>query len=137
MEQNQQQDQKLEEEKFDEKIEEVKVVQGLTAKVPPPPHKFKEIKKLVRPEFEKNPEKFYPTQIFAKLGYSRSRCPKCQAYFWRHTEKKEFCGDSQYLSEKILKGASGPTRSSGKAPESARRARRSPTRRPGKASRSP
>jgi len=54
----------------------------------------KEIKALAKPEFEANPDKFYPTKTFAKLGFHRARCPKCQSYFWRHTEKKELCGDS-------------------------------------------
>ena len=31
----------------------------------------KEIKALARPEFAANPEKFYPTETFAKLGFSR------------------------------------------------------------------
>ncbi|KAJ6243664.1 alanine--tRNA ligase [Anaeramoeba flamelloides] len=54
----------------------------------------KEIKKLARPEFEKNPEKFYPTKVFQKWGFTRARCPKCDHYFWRHSEKVEVCGDS-------------------------------------------
>jgi len=66
--------------------EENDTVQCLTAK---------EIKALVRPEFEANPEKFYPTKVFEDMGYHRARCPKCQVYFWRHTPKRETCGDSQ------------------------------------------
>lgn len=37
-------------------------IQGLTTK---------EIKALAKPEFAANPEKFYPTETFAKLGFSR------------------------------------------------------------------
>jgi len=55
----------------------------------------KEIKALARPEFTANPEKFYPTETFAKMGYSRAQCPKCDGYYWRHTEKKVTCGDSK------------------------------------------
>jgi alanyl-tRNA synthetase len=32
----------------------------------------KEIKALARPEFQANPEKFYPTKTFEKMGYSRA-----------------------------------------------------------------
>ena len=40
----------------------------------------KEIKDLCRPDFEKNPEKYYPVVTFKKLGYSRSQCEKCKKY---------------------------------------------------------
>jgi len=55
----------------------------------------KEIKKLARPEFAANPDKFYPTATLRKLGFSRACCPSCSNHFWRHTEKKVTCGDSQ------------------------------------------
>jgi hypothetical protein len=32
----------------------------------------KEIKALARPEFAANPEKFYPTETFKKMGFSRA-----------------------------------------------------------------
>eukprot|EP00742_Colponemidia_sp_Colp-10_P001200 GILJ01001293.1.p1 GENE.GILJ01001293.1~~GILJ01001293.1.p1 ORF type:complete len:960 (-),score=188.73 GILJ01001293.1:174-3053(-) len=64
--------------------EEEQVVKCLTAK---------ELKALARPEFEANPEKFYPVTTMAKFGFSRAQCPKCNHFFWRHTPKKEFCGD--------------------------------------------
>lgn len=38
---------------------------------------------------------FYPTKIFAKLGFSRAQCPECGNNYWRHTDKKVTCGDSQ------------------------------------------
>lgn len=83
-------------EAFDEKIEEQKTVKALTAKV------FlinQEIKKLAKPEFEANPEKFYPTSVFYKYGYSRNKCPKCGAYYWRRTEKSDTCGDSNCVGK--------------------------------------
>lgn len=55
----------------------------------------KEIKAMARPEFAANPEKFYPTEVFAKMGYHRAQCPCCKNYYWRHTEKKITCGDSK------------------------------------------
>jgi alanyl-tRNA synthetase len=54
----------------------------------------KEIKNLARPEFQANPEKFYPTKVFDSMGYTRNQCPKCQGYYWRHTVERETCGDS-------------------------------------------
>jgi len=55
-------------ENFDEKLEEVKTVKSLTSK---------QIKNLAKPEFAKNPELYYPTTVFEKLGFHRTQCPKC------------------------------------------------------------
>jgi len=55
----------------------------------------KEIKKLAKPEFAANPDKFYPTGTLKKLGFHRASCPICGNNFWRHTEKRINCGDSQ------------------------------------------
>ena len=52
------------------------------------------MKNLAKPEFAKNPDQFYPTQVFSKFGYSRAQCEKCGANFWRHTTTKLTCGDS-------------------------------------------
>ena len=52
------------------------------------------MKNLAKPEFAKNPDQFYPTQVFSKFGYSRAQCVKCGANFWRHTPSKTTCGDS-------------------------------------------
>lgn len=65
--------------------EEEEVVECLTAK---------EIKNLARPEFEANPEKFYPTKVFDSMGYSRTKCPCCGNFYWRHSEVRKTCGDS-------------------------------------------
>eukprot|EP00767_Chilomastix_cuspidata_P004430 gnl/Chilomastix_cuspidata/457.p1 GENE.gnl/Chilomastix_cuspidata/457~~gnl/Chilomastix_cuspidata/457.p1 ORF type:complete len:1004 (+),score=405.29 gnl/Chilomastix_cuspidata/457:2829-5840(+) len=54
----------------------------------------KEIKKLVRPTFEANPDRYYPSKVFAKWGFSRAQCPKCKHFYWRHTEAADTCGDS-------------------------------------------
>jgi len=32
----------------------------------------KEIKKLAKPEFAANPDKFYPTEVFKKYGFHRA-----------------------------------------------------------------
>jgi alanyl-tRNA synthetase len=65
--------------------EEEKTVQCLTTK---------EIKALAKPEFAANPDKFYPVETFKKLGFSRTTCPKCGHNFWRHSESRTTCGDS-------------------------------------------
>ena len=49
---------------------------------------------MARPEFEANPEKFYPTRVFENIGFSRARC-KCGNYYWRHSEARQTCGDSK------------------------------------------
>jgi hypothetical protein len=56
-----------------------------------------EIKKLAKPEFAANPDKFYPTETLRKLGFSRAQCPKCQNHFWRHTEKREVCANMMFF----------------------------------------
>lgn len=55
----------------------------------------KEIKALAKPEFAANPDKFYPTQTLKKIGFHRANCPTCKNNFWRHSEKRVTCGDSQ------------------------------------------
>ena len=59
-----------------------------------PTHTTKEIKAMCRPDFEREPEKYYPTTTLKKIGFHRSQCPKCKHFFWRHTDKQETCGDS-------------------------------------------
>jgi alanyl-tRNA synthetase len=54
----------------------------------------KEIKALARPEFAANPDNFYPTEVLRGMGFSRNQCPKCDNYYWRHTEARNTCGDS-------------------------------------------
>ena len=68
----------------DTKNKDLKEVKALTAK---------EIKNLLRPDFEKNPDKYYPVKTLTSLGYSRAQC-KCGHYYWRHSEKSKTCGDS-------------------------------------------
>jgi len=71
---------------MDSKEPEQQFVKSLTAK---------EIKKLAKPEFAANPDKFYPTATFRRLGFSRASCPECGNNYWRHSDKKTTCGDSQ------------------------------------------
>jgi ribosomal protein S27AE len=50
---------------------------------------------MARPEFQQYPERFYPVETFKKLGFSRNQCPKCQNFYWRHSETRATCGDSK------------------------------------------
>ncbi|OMJ66344.1 hypothetical protein SteCoe_36834 [Stentor coeruleus] len=70
---------------FSSQTPEIQTIKTLTAK---------EMKNLAKPEFAKNPENFYPTQVFAKFGFSRAQCKNCNTHFWRHTETQHTCGDS-------------------------------------------
>lgn len=53
-----------------------------------------ELKQLAKPEFAASPEKFYPTETQKKQGYTRNKC-KCGANYWRCSEERTTCGDSQ------------------------------------------
>ena len=57
---------------------------------------IQEMKKIMRPEFEANPEKYYPTKIFEKLGFSRAKC-ECGHFYWRKSENVTNCGDEKYV----------------------------------------
>lgn len=59
----------------------------------------KEIKALARPEFEANPEKFYPTETLKRLGFSRAKCPISGSYYWRASEERTNSGDSNVIGE--------------------------------------
>ena len=72
-------------EQLDEKIEEVKMVQAMTAK---------EIKNKYRPDFEQYPEKYYPVNFFNKIGFVRKKCVCCGKRFWNINPDREKCADS-------------------------------------------
>lgn len=55
---------------------------------------MQEIKALAKPEFQANPEKFYPVETIKRYGFSRYFCDKCKAPFWRHNDRVTLCGDS-------------------------------------------
>ena len=48
---------------------------------------------MARPEFQANPDQFYPTNVFANIGFTRAECA-CGNFYWRHTEERTTCGDS-------------------------------------------
>ena len=55
-----------------------------------------EIKKIAKPKFAAEPEKYYPVTTMTKLGFSRYKCEKCGEYFWRHNDsiKVSFFSDN-------------------------------------------
>jgi len=57
------------------------------------------MKAMVRPEFQKNYKNYYPTKVMEKFKFSRAQCPKCQNYYWRHTEARDTCGDSNCVGK--------------------------------------
>lgn len=89
---------------MDEEVEQPQTMKTLTAK---------EMKKLAKPEFEANPELFYPTTVFEKYGFSRFKCINCGTMFWRHSEEVQTCGDSnctgryEFIGTGTGKGAQG------------------------------
>lgn len=52
------------------------------------------MKAMYRPVFRENPKNYYPTKVFDKYGYTRATC-KCGTIYWRRTEKRDTCGDSE------------------------------------------
>jgi len=52
-----------------------------------------ELKKKVRPMFEKDWKKHYEVKALTNLGYSRKVCKKCGKAFWS-TTNKDICSDS-------------------------------------------
>ena len=60
----------------------------------------KEIKALAKPEFQANPEKFYPVDTLTRLGFTRHKCPNtCGHYYWRASDARTTCGDSNCLGQ--------------------------------------
>lgn len=52
-----------------------------------------QLKKQVRPLFEKSWEKHYNIEILNKLGYQRKTCKNCKKMFWTNTNR-DICADS-------------------------------------------
>lgn len=54
----------------------------------------KEIKRLMKPEFAKNYEKYYPVRTLTSLGYSRHVCKHCGRGFWSQDER-DYCDEAE------------------------------------------
>jgi alanyl-tRNA synthetase len=81
---------------FDEQLEEAQVVQGLTTK---------EIKKLIRPTFEADPDRYYPTTFLKSVGFERKKCPIAGHYYWSLGGNAPNCGDSEVVGKYSFIGA--------------------------------
>ncbi len=53
----------------------------------------KEIKKKYTPDFQQNPQKYYPVDYLKERGFVRCTCSKCKRFFWSTHPDKEVCGD--------------------------------------------
>ena len=52
----------------------------------------KEIKKKMRPMFEKDYEKYYPTESLKEMGYERKKCG-CGTHYWSYNGQQTYCGE--------------------------------------------
>lgn len=69
---------------LDEGVEEVQTVKALTVR---------ELKAKLKPQFQKDYEKYYPIETFKKIGFQRDQCKLCEKFFWSKSPKTN-CGDS-------------------------------------------
>ncbi|MDO9538292.1 MAG: alanine--tRNA ligase-related protein, partial [Thermoplasmata archaeon] len=53
----------------------------------------KEMKKQVKVEASRDPDKFFPTETMRVLGLERKQCPKCGTYFWSANSERTVCGE--------------------------------------------
>ena len=53
----------------------------------------KDIKKKLKAEASKDPDKYYATDVLREFGYIRKQC-SCGTYFWTVNKQQEHCGDS-------------------------------------------
>jgi len=53
----------------------------------------KEIKKQLKIEAMKNPDKYYAVKVLKNKGFIRKQC-KCGIYFWTVNQDQDHCGDS-------------------------------------------
>jgi alanyl-tRNA synthetase len=54
----------------------------------------KAIKRLMKPEFAKNYEKYYPVRTLRSMGYERHVCKRCGRGFWSQDER-EYCDEAE------------------------------------------
>ena len=78
------------EEEFDLEADQVKEVKTLTPK---------QLKAIIKPKFQAEPDKYYPTGTLGKLGYTRNQCPKCEKFYYRVSEKQDTCGDTSCVGK--------------------------------------
>lgn len=68
----------------------------------------KQIKKMMKPEFAKNYEKYYPVKTLRALGYERYVCKSCGRGFWSQTardvcDEAECSGGYRFIGESLTR----------------------------------
>lgn len=68
----------------------------------------KQIKKLMKPEFAKHYEKYYPVKTLTGLGYSRHVCKSCGRGFWSQADRDvcdeaECSGGYRFIGESLTR----------------------------------
>jgi len=53
----------------------------------------KEMKRRVKDEASRDPEKFFPTDTMRAIGLERKHCPNCGTYFWTSDSERKVCGE--------------------------------------------
>lgn len=53
----------------------------------------KEMKRNVKAEASREPDKFFPTDTMRAIGLERKLCPKCGTYFWTADSERQVCGE--------------------------------------------
>ena len=61
-----------------------------------------ELKKKVRPMFEKNWEKHYKVKALTDLGFERKICKVCNKPFWTLDKNREVCADSSCVGNNFI-----------------------------------
>ena len=54
----------------------------------------KQIKNKYIPEYQKNPNKYYPVEAIKSFGFTRNQCGICKKFFWDLDSKRQICDDS-------------------------------------------
>ncbi|MFB6144941.1 MAG: alanine--tRNA ligase [Candidatus Nanohaloarchaea archaeon] len=54
-----------------------------------------ELKKEIKEEASRSPEKFFATDVLREKGFHRSRCENCGMYFWSSDEERKVCGEPE------------------------------------------
>ena len=67
----------------------------------------KDFKEIFRERVEKNPKKYYATDILRDYGFQRKKCVESGRFFWTTDDDRDICGDADvvgkytFLEEKI------------------------------------
>ena len=54
-----------------------------------------ELKREIKEEASKNPDKFFATDVLKEKEFSRGQCKKCGMYFWSSKKDRDICGEPE------------------------------------------